>query len=162
MNPLEQLKDIHLSVGISQWPPAIGWWLLLLLSCGLILMTTIWLVRRYRRRLALRQALKELANLSSNNQWPQALNQLLKRAAISYFPRAQVASLHQQQWLDFLCRQLPKNKQEQFMQPFSLLIEHLYSPHSESLKLEEYKALAATWLKQALPPGKKQREVADV
>jgi len=48
------LADIHLPANISAWPPAIGWWLLVLLGIAIIVGVFYWLKRhqqkwRYRR-----------------------------------------------------------------------------------------------------------------
>jgi len=57
MNGLE-LRDIHLPEGSLWWPPAPGWWLLLVLL-GLVSLAAWWSLQRRRhpslRRLSLRQ-----------------------------------------------------------------------------------------------------------
>ena len=42
------LKDIHLPPEIGIWPPAPGWWVLLILVLAVIGLS-IWLWRRYQR-----------------------------------------------------------------------------------------------------------------
>jgi Tfp pilus assembly protein PilO len=115
IDPLAELKDIHLPPPVSAWPPAPGWWLLAaLLVIALVAGVALWL--RHRRRTAYRRAaLRGLDQLRS--EWRQqhddahtlhAINQLLKRTALAAYARADVAALSGDAWLDFLDRQLPK------------------------------------------------------
>jgi len=162
MDPLSQLKDIHLGQTYGLWPPAYGWWILISVFFMLLLVACLYLKRRHRQRLAIREALKQLKNYQQQDNWPQALNTLLKRLCISYFTNKQVAGLHQQQWLEFLTQQLPIKKQAKFAQDYRLLLEELYQRPKANLELEHYQNLCQQWIKQTLPPTKKQREVQDV
>ncbi|ALS97894.1 DUF4381 domain-containing protein [Lacimicrobium alkaliphilum] len=160
-SPLEQLKDIHLPEPVSWWPPAPGWWILALLCLGLIVITVRWLIKRYRYRAAMRQALSELEQISeADKDWPQQLNSLLKRLTLSYFPRAQSAALHQQQWLEFLGARLPEKKRASFMQQYRPLLDTLYQDKSPNLDSAACKALVRDWIHKALPPSEK--EASDV
>jgi hypothetical protein len=104
---LSQLRDIHLPPPVSWWPPAPGWWALLalaLIAAGLSY--AIYLRRRRGRWRAL--ALEELARLRGAA--PQLvlseLSVLMRRVAISRFPRREVAALTGEAWLSFLDRSL--------------------------------------------------------
>ena len=100
-----QLRDIHLPDPIGWWPPALGWWLLAGLL--IVLAVTVWLVRRYLRRRALpRAARAELEQLRlgyAGDADAQALlagvSTWLRRVALQYFPRAEVAGLTGEAWL---------------------------------------------------------------
>jgi Domain of unknown function (DUF4381) len=101
------LRDIHLPQPIGWWPLAPGWWLalfLLLASLGLAL----WLRRRRKRYSLLKIANLQLAALREHGDDAQAilkqLSQLLRRIAISYYPRQAVAGLSGEAWLAFLDR----------------------------------------------------------
>lgn len=156
-SPLEQLKDIHLPEPVSWWPPAPGWWILALFCLTLIVITVRWLIRRYRYRAAIREALAELDNINETDQhWPQQLNALLKRLTLSYFPRARTASLHQQQWLDFLGSKLAEKKRQHFVQQYQHVLDSLYQSGSAKLTITAGKALVSDWIRQALPPSKKE------
>lgn len=105
------LRDLHLPAAISWWPPASGWWLLLGISILLCYGIGIWLQRRWRRQRArraaqraLQQYCQEFAENRDAQQLIQRLSILLKRVALSYFPRSEVASLHGHAWLQFLDR----------------------------------------------------------
>jgi hypothetical protein len=108
---LSQLRDIHLPAAISWWPPAIGWWLLL--AFFLLAVIGLWFFYRRRRRNAWRRtALDELAKLRRQYQTqlfaPQPivgeLSVLMRRVAISRFPREEAARLSGDAWLAFLDR----------------------------------------------------------
>jgi len=98
------LRDIHLPEPVSWWPPAPGWWL----TTALIIVVfagAFWLLRQWQRRRWRREALEELARLqqsATSYQQLQQLSALLRRVAMTCFPRQQVASLTGPAWLDFL------------------------------------------------------------
>ena len=102
------LRDIHLPEGVSWWPLAPGWWLLLglLVLCAVIFLG----LRIYRRRLRLRkEALAELQQIEQAFAEHGNLQQLagdcsvlLRRVCISRFPRHEVAGLTDTAWLTFL------------------------------------------------------------
>ncbi len=111
MQPQQQLplRDIHLPDSISfWWPLAPGWWLLLL-SLFLLILGTIWLIKRYKapKRVALRQ-LKKLAKVDEPKQLVKEISTLLRRFYITKYPRNEVASLTGESWLEFLDNQLGK------------------------------------------------------
>lgn len=108
MNDNLPLRDIHLPDSVSWWPPAPGWWVLLaLLICACLIMR-YW--RRNRGRRNLRQlALQELDRIENRfgqqdneRQALENLSVLLRRIAVSRYPREQVASLTGDRWLQFL------------------------------------------------------------
>jgi hypothetical protein len=110
MNPdLSQLRDIHLPPPISWWPPAPGWWLLLGVA-ALLLAGAFWWFQHRRNNRWRRQALQELTALRGLPSGPQAgliaLSVLLRRVAISRFPRHEVAALNGDACLAFLDRTL--------------------------------------------------------
>ena len=104
-----QLRDIHLPEGVSWWPPAPGWWLLLALLLGAV--AALWYWRRHGsvRRGLYRQALQELERIENDfgqkdneRQVLENLSVLLRRVAVSRHPRTEVASLTGRRWLEFL------------------------------------------------------------
>jgi len=56
-NPLDQLRDIHLPEAVSWWPLAPGWWLLMVLTCLLLVGLLICLYRRHQSNRYRRQAI---------------------------------------------------------------------------------------------------------
>lgn len=110
-DPLAGLRAYHLPEPPSWWPPAPGWWLLA--ACVLMLLAALawWLLRRRTRRAAARAALRELGDLRATLRadddaagFVRALSKLLRRYAISAFPRRDVAALTGDDWLYFLDR----------------------------------------------------------
>jgi len=95
---------------VTWWPPAPGWWLLLVLAmvAGFALP---WLTLRWRRLTARRrrsgQALEDIPVDLSDQQWLSEINSLLKRLLIR---RGDIAPtrLFGQQWLEYLCGTYPR------------------------------------------------------
>lgn len=108
MNPDLPLRDIHLPDGVSWWPIAPGWWLLLMLL--MLFAAVIWALRINKARGRMRKhALAELEKVETNfsqhqdaQQLASELSTLLRRICISRYPRTDVAGLTGQAWLDFL------------------------------------------------------------
>jgi Domain of unknown function (DUF4381) len=112
MNPqLKELHDIHLPPPISWWPLALGWWVLAVVVLMLVFAAG-WLYRRRRNAKRLdawrREALNEIVTLRkqitllSTQQVLSQLSMLIRRVAITRFPRRDVAALHGDRWLAFL------------------------------------------------------------
>lgn len=100
------IADIHLPDAVSAWPPAIGWWLVLLLAImGII--AAVHFYKRYRKKWGYRKAaLRLLAQYTPHTvENTHAVIHVLKRAAISAYPDYDVRSLHGDAWIMFLNRQ---------------------------------------------------------
>lgn len=140
------LRDIHLPEAVSWWPPAPGWWLLL----GLVILLAISVVYLWRRRTRSRYrriALREIGEMSDlpPAELAAALSQLLRQAALCYFPRHDCAGLCGEEWLAFLDRPFAD-------QPFSQGIGRslLDAPYRKAT-LNDSEALidlCRRWLKQ--------------
>lgn len=155
------LRDIHLPSPISWWPPAPGWWLsaiLLLLLAGLL----VWSVRLWRRGRLRREAQSILSHIyadygqhGDNHRLVTELSVLLRRIAISRFPRAEVASLTNRQWLAFLDQVIETKKKGQhsdFSQGVGrILAQAPYQPTAE-VDAEALVTLCRTWI-NAVPVG---------
>ncbi len=106
---LAQLKDIHLPPAIGLWPPAWGWWLLFVLLVVLALFAGA-LLRRFKKqgepkRCALRllaQYEQQYQQTNDTQATSARISELLKRVALVYFPRNEVAMMHGMEWIDFL------------------------------------------------------------
>lgn len=95
--PLDQLHDFYQPPPPAWTPQTTGWYVLfgiigLLLLWMIVHATRRWLANRYRR-----EALRELVNLP-----PDQFSALLKRVALTAWPRERVASLSGDAWLKFL------------------------------------------------------------
>ncbi|MDP3008621.1 MAG: DUF4381 domain-containing protein [Methylococcales bacterium] len=99
------LKDLHLPDPINWFPPAIGWWLVIVLIPVLIALS-YWLYRRLTRQTALKSAKILLITIKASPmdsaQKLAELSALLRRVAMSVAPRAETAGLTGQAWLAFL------------------------------------------------------------
>ncbi len=108
-DPLAGLRAYHLPDTPSWWPPAPGWWALLAIMIAAGLIFAWWYTRQRRRGAAARQVLRELAGLrerarrdSKSPALTRELSRLLRRFAISIYPRQDVAALTGDAWLQFL------------------------------------------------------------
>ncbi|WP_295442518.1 DUF4381 domain-containing protein [uncultured Thiodictyon sp.] len=108
-DPLAGLRDWHLPEPVSWWPPAPGWWLVAGVALvALLLAVRLWR-RRRRRGAAVRVALDELRVLRGQLGagldplgFAAAISVLLRRLALTRFPRERVAGLSGTAWLAFL------------------------------------------------------------
>jgi hypothetical protein len=108
-DPLAGLRDWHLPDPVSWWPPAPGWWLVAALALVALLLAGRWWRRHRRRGAAVRAALGELRALRVQlaagldpQGFAAAISVLLRRLALTRFPREQVAGLSGASWLAFL------------------------------------------------------------
>jgi hypothetical protein len=108
---LKDLADIVVPDPVSWTPQTWGWWVL----AGALLVAAVLLairqVRRFMANRYRREALQEWAaleaSLASEDRRAAALGELavlLKRTALSAWPRDEVASLSGRTWIDFLRR----------------------------------------------------------
>ncbi len=142
------LRDIHLPEPISWWPPAIGWWIAAILVL-LTIAASVWLVKRLTRKTAVKSAKKLLlqiqqdTNLDDHAKLAQ-ISILIRRTAISIFPRVQVASLTGSAWLEFLDNSIQDTQ-------FRLGIGRVLSdgPYQQSIAidLDALNSLCLHWLK---------------
>jgi hypothetical protein len=106
---LQNLNDIVLPGPVGWWPLASGWYYLL----GFLLLGLAWFIykavkdwNRNRYRRAALNELKLLATITQDTDKRDAslrqLPVLLKRTALSVYPRSQLASLTGKNWHDFL------------------------------------------------------------
>ena len=103
---LQNLNDIVVSQDVPWWPLAPGWYVLAVLLVGLLVFLGF---RNWQKRKANRYrelALRELSGIRQQAD-PAALQKLpalLKRAALSAWPRGDVAALSGADWHSFLDR----------------------------------------------------------
>lgn len=143
-----QLLDILLPTQQEHGPLAIGWYLVIIailiaLGVGLYLG---W--RHWQRGKAKRLSLQALAQLEAAQGSAAELNQLLKRAALAYFPRNQVAALAGQEWLNFLDQHFTGKQSFSSQQQAweSALFQGQGKASAEMFEMSR------DWLNKALPP----------
>ena len=99
MNPQESLplRDIHLPEAVSWWPPAIGWWVCLLLLA--LLSVVLFTLYRYRKSSSLNKRVREEISAISEDYQDHLdghrlirdLSIFFRRVGISYLTREQAA-----------------------------------------------------------------------
>ena len=106
---LQQLRDIHLPHAISMWPTAPGWIIVYVILSGLTVYLLYILYQRKQRQITVKFALLKLESLRkliSDN--PENINIaaevsiLIRRTALHYFHRDEIAGLSGNDWLNFL------------------------------------------------------------
>jgi hypothetical protein len=145
MNPemmLAQLAPLRVPPEIGWWPLAPGWWALLGIVLIAIALALRWYWRRHAARRYRRVALSELQLLRDNQGNVDALNRLLKAAALRAYPNQPVAALHGQSWLEFLCLTCPKLAIEELRD-----LEAPYQIDTPSIS-EKLFGAAECWLKR--------------
>lgn len=97
---LPELRDIHLPEGVSAFPPAYGWWVLLGILIGMVLLyRLIKIVRLKSKKL---YALRLLSEITCNNSMRSAasMSAILRRICVYKYPQAAV--LNGRDWIKFL------------------------------------------------------------
>lgn len=108
-DPLALLHDIHLPDPIGWWPLAIGWIILFCFIIALSLLTLFYIRRYYQRGRARRCGLRLLIQYEKDYQQGASsqivsakISEILRRVALVYFPREEIAGLQGELWLNFL------------------------------------------------------------
>lgn len=150
-DPLEALRDIHLPPAPAWWPPAPGWWL----ACLVILLALVFLARAVlRRRRAARPrraaltACMAIRRRHHDGAPPAALvadiTLLLRRVAMTRWPRERVAGVTGHDWLAFLDA---NSAYPGFVHgPGRVLATAAYRP-AESVDMDALLTLAEQWVR---------------
>lgn len=152
-DPLAQLQDIHLPAEIGLWPPAWGWWLLLVLSIAIISALGFFIKRKKSRNAYRALAKKELIKIQQeysdeqNSEYLQAVSIVLRRTALSGFGNLFNASLKGDEWLQWLDVQCAKTNR-QFSQGVGRVL--LIGPYQKSPQFDrtELHRLCALWISE--------------
>ena len=146
---LPELRDIHLPDGVSLFPPAYGWWVIL--GSVLLLLALIELFLILRRKSKKRYALYLLQHIPQDNIAAAALqiSEILRRICV--FKYKDAAVLYGSAWLDFLNKH-SKNKLGE--QAAKLLLDAPYmNPDSVSYTrqdLERLRQFSTRWIGENL------------
>ncbi|MGS0682254.1 DUF4381 domain-containing protein [Shewanella sp. 125m-7] len=152
VNPaLASMLDIQTPSEIGLWPLAFGYWIALFVILVLVTLGFIWLKQRQQIHAAKRAALSELAALNiDSEQYATDVSSLLKRAAMSYSDRSQVAQLSGNDWYQWLNAQMTTSQDE-----LCRLLATRFQPNQLSIDdKQSLKRHAQHWLKTALPLAK--------
>lgn len=153
MDPLAQLKDIHLPEQVHQYPIAPGWWILLLLTIALIVIGMRAFVK-YRNEIKVK---KQVLSVVRGAKTPQETLTLLKVALMHYFPRSVTAKLHGDALKAFLENSLPESKKGEFNLQIQDYLSDCYQA-SSSIDQTAFNQATFFWLQHALPPKLANKE----
>lgn len=153
---LQNLNDLAMPAPVPLWPPAPGWYLVLALS----VLLAAWLLRRawlrQRRNRYRKQALAALSRLAPPAAGSDAhrLAELLKRAALTAWPRSEIAALSGAAWHRFLDRTAASDR---FSRGAGATLDRLAYGDGEGAVSEtdwlELKSAAEHWLKRHRAPA---------
>ena len=101
---IDLLEDAPAPPPIPLTPQTWGWAVVGVVVLGVIALALWWAVRRHRAQAYRRAALRAVAQ---NGTDPAMVAAILRRTALSAFPRDQVASLSGADWLRFLDQTFP-------------------------------------------------------
>ncbi|RYV02129.1 DUF4381 domain-containing protein [Shewanella sp. OPT22] len=158
-NPaLAQLKDIQTPDAIGVWPLAIGYWVALVIAILAIIGLIYFYKKNKQQSLVKKAALSELnqMELKTTQEFAVQINAILKRAALSYLKREQVAAIDGENWYQFLDSTLTESQKGQF----KALLNQRYSKQDLSNEQkQQLKTLAILWIKKSLPLKTKSKSV---
>ncbi|OEE92419.1 DUF4381 domain-containing protein [Vibrio crassostreae] len=143
------------------WPLAWGWWAVIITAIFLIALVFFILKRRKNNQQAKQEALSYFSNSQSQDGLsPSKAQDIVRQAALSYFPREKIAGLSGDDWLKFLDAQLAKPlfvaKQSQWQQ---VLYQDVALMNDEQKKAQQQLVNdCETWLRKALPPKRGRYE----
>ncbi|WP_185962589.1 DUF4381 domain-containing protein [Thalassomonas sp. M1454] len=147
MDPLAQLKDIHLPEQINQWPIAIGWWLLLLSIIAFIFFVVNKIMKKRKQVKVIKQAQARLSteqNLSS-----EQIIATLKWTCMHYFTRNEVAALHSNDLLNYLSDKLEQQHKAEFITKSENALIHCYRKADSDIYAKDLQNGALFWLSHA-------------
>jgi hypothetical protein len=152
-DPLAQLQDIHVPAEIGMWPPAWGWWVLVVIIIISLYALVVFIQRKKSRNAYRAVAIAELISIQtkySNEQlseYLQALSVILRRTALSGFGSQFNASLKGSPWLEWLDAQCAKTNQ-QFSQGVGVAL--LAGPYQKSPEFDRNQLhdLSLLWIKE--------------
>jgi len=101
-DPVAGLVDIPLPAEVSLWPQTWASWIVIALLIVGLIVTTIWVVRRWHANRYRRAAIAELDRIMQGQPTTGALELLVRRMALAEFPRETIAPLAGTAWLSFL------------------------------------------------------------
>ncbi|WP_277206430.1 DUF4381 domain-containing protein [Vibrio misgurnus] len=146
------LNGLHLPELPSWFPLAWGWWA----SLGGILLVVLMIglaVRWRRRRLAPKKTALRLLRLKAIPQTPSSAIELVRQAALCYYPRQDIAHLTGKEWYAFLDAEMG---QPLFIPNETQWQQALYQKQPVS-NADELVQHCYCWVANALPPKKRRK-----
>lgn len=131
-------------------PLAWGWWAVLAGVCIIVLSLYLYFKWRTKRLLAKRTALKLLTH-SVTPHTPSSALEILRQAALSYFPREDIAPLTGSAWYEFLDNHIDETRFVDKQQQWQAALYQKSSSGQHQDLIDD----CAFWISHALPPKKK-------
>ncbi|MGY0617078.1 DUF4381 domain-containing protein [Vibrio sp. FJH11] len=144
------LEPLILPNAPEWFPLAWGWWAVLVGICIIVLSLYLYFKWRTKRLLAKRTALKLLTH-SVTPHTPSSALEILRQAALSYFPREDIAPLTGSAWYEFLDNHTDETRFVDKQQQWQAAL-YQKSPLGQHQDLIDD---CAFWINHALPPKKK-------
>ncbi len=151
---LTPLKNIQLQTEPAFFPPAIGWWLILITVFIFIVGSVIWFYLYYTS--PKQYSLRLLKNLYEQSLTPIEfgieISKLLKRVALFAFPKEDIASLSGKDWKLFLMTHAPGSLNAQQAEFIS---EVAYLPVQKAVAINQDTLYTAVkeWIYRVLTKG---------
>ena len=146
---LPELRDIHLPDGVSFFPPAYGWWVIL--GCIIFLIASYHLIKTVIRKSKKLFALKALKNIDSGDVVDDAIkiSELLRRICVYKYKEA--ITLFGKEWTEFLnnhCKEPIDDAASELLMnaPYISEKSNTYS----SIDLDNLKKFAKVWIGENL------------
>ena len=147
MDPLEQLKGIHLPEQIHHWPISIGWWIILIMTVIVITAITKKIIKKRQLFKVQKQTLTML-NSDSQLSTEQILAQL-KWTCMHYFNRSDVAAKHGEELLNFFISKLAPQHQLEFREKAADALTQCYRKSSVDIYATDFQQAALLWIQNA-------------
>lgn len=145
------LKAMQLPDAPSWFPLAWGWWASAAVILVMIL-SVILIIKMRKKRIAPKKA---ALRLIQNEKRPAAAIELVRQAALCYFPREEIAQLTGAGWYQFLDQQVESplfvNNADQWQ-----TVLYSKTPVANSQQLIEH---CYQWVEEALPPKKRSKKI---
>ncbi|KAA5547286.1 DUF4381 domain-containing protein [Roseiconus nitratireducens] len=151
---LDRLNDIVMPPDVPWWPPAPGWYVVMMIVLAIVIALLLKQWQRWRGNAYRRSALKHLETTRS----AAGISELLRRTALVIASRSTVAGLTGSDWPNWLARQCPDPMPEGVK---SILAGQVYRSHvyrssdadpevsSTEVQLRDY---AAAWIRHHRSP----------
>ena len=147
---LSGLRDLHLLDKPDFWPLAYGWWILLALFLGLILLGIISFIIWHNRPVVYTiRKIKRINQKETDDQiYIKKISRLLRRVAIAADGRATIAQLSDEKWQRFLQHRAPKTltEAEAHLIAFAPYIQNIPDPINRPVLTEHI----LLWVKKVL------------
>lgn len=140
--PMDKLHDFYQPPAPPWTPQTVGWCVVFAIIGLLLLWCVVHLIRRWNANLYRREALRELTQTPADG-----ISALLKRSALSAWPRERVAPLSGEAWLSFLSTTSGDHSFQR--SPGNRLEEIALRPAAVSAEDEEgLRRIAAHWIRR--------------